>query len=123
LIVKQLEVKSTLLHLILAFGPSGTKWKSHVEFEISLTQPGQAEPFWSGTVSGEGRSVYDVYQAKREYEAGVSSDEIFANVQRAALDVAMAEAFDTFTQEVDLADLPVPGPMPPTQKNDFSPMP
>jgi hypothetical protein len=123
LIVKQLEVKSTLLHLVLAFGPSGTKWKSHVEFEISATQPGQAAPFWSGTVSGQGHSVYDVERAMREYEAGVSYPEISANVQRAALDAAMAEAFDAFFQEVDLTDLPVPGPTPPAQTDDFSPMP
>jgi len=121
--VKQLEVKSTLLHLIVAFGPSGTKWKSHVEFEISATQAGQAEPFWSGVVSGQGRSTYDVKQALQGFEAGVDEREYIANVKRAALDAAMNEAFDAFFQQVDLNDLPVPGPTPPAQTNDFTPLP
>ena len=121
--VKQLEVKSTLLHLILAFGPSGTKWKSHVEFEISATQPGHAEPFWSGVVSGQGRSIYDVKQALREIETGLGEREYIANVQRAALDAAMTEAFDAFFQQVDLNDLPVPDPTPPIQEKDFTPLP
>lgn len=123
LIMKQLEVKSTLLHLIIAFGPSETKWVSHVEFEISATQPGQTQPFWSGTVSGQGLSTFDIESAKQEHEAGESWPEIKANVKRHALDVAMAEAFDAFFQQVDLNDLPVPGPTPPAQRNDFSPMP
>ena len=123
LIVKELEVKSTLLHLILAFGPTGTTWVSHVEFEISATLAGQAEPFWSGSVSGKGRSVLDMDVARQDYETGVSIDETFANVQRRAFDVAMTEAFDAFFQEVDLTDLPVPAPTPPKRTNDYSPMP
>jgi len=123
LTVKQLEVKSSLLHLVLAFGPSGTKWKSHVEFEISAIQPGQAQPFWSGTVSGQGLAIYDVDHARQQYEAGVSMDEIFADVQRSALDVAMADAFDAFFEQVDLTDLPVPGPTPPAPSGDFTPLP
>ena len=95
----------------------------HSRAEGSRAQPGQAEPFWSGTVSGQGHSVYDVERAMQEYETGVSYPEISANVQRAALDAAMAEAFDAFFQEVDLTDLPMPGPTPPAQTDDFSPMP
>lgn len=123
MVVKQLEVKAALFHLIIVFGPSATKWKSHVEFEISATQPGQAEPFWSGTVSGRGRATQDIQQARKLYEGGMTGDEIAAIVQRAALDAAMAEAFGAFFQQVDLNDLPVPGPTPPAQTDDFSPMP
>jgi hypothetical protein len=121
--VKQLEVKSTLLHLIVAFGPSGTKWKSHVEFEISATHPGQTEPFWSGTVTGDGLSIYDNQYVLREIKAGLDEREYLAGVQRASLDAAMTEAFGAFFQQVDLNDLPVPDPTPPRQTNDFTPLP
>lgn len=92
-------------------------------FEISAIQPGQAEPFWSGAVSSQGCFVYDVERAKQEYEAGASYPVISANLQRGALDAATVETFDAFFQEVDLTDLPVPGPTPPARMNDFSPIP
>ncbi len=122
LTIRQLEVKSTLLHLVLFFGPSGSTWVSHVEFEMSATLPGQTEPFWSGGVSGQGRSEYVHDLAIQQRDAGASWPEISANVQRAALDNAMAEAFAAFFQQVDLANLPVPSPTPPARTDDFSPV-
>jgi len=121
--IKQLELKNPMLHLIVAFVPWATKWRSHVEFEISATQTGQAEPFWSGVVSGQGRSSYDTQQALEEIESGMGEREYIANLKRVALDAAMDEAFDAFFRQVDLNDLPMAGPTPPVQRNDFTPLP